>query len=147
MKIKVLLITMMMALINQCAMASRLPDDFWAYLQKVYPNSTQRFDSVLVLADGTTYIPLYPAQLTDEKNIKLEYTYPLNRMPQNKPEVMIFNNNFVLLKLMKDKNGKYTIGKYFAFKVYEPKEKVINALPYVDRIVHQWYVEEFISQI
>lgn len=111
MKIKVLLITMMMALINQCAMASRLPDDFWAYLQKVYPNSTQRFDSVLVLADGTTYIPLYPAQLTDEKNIKLEYTYPLNRMPQNKPEVMIFNNNFVLLKLMKDKNGKYTITK------------------------------------
>ena len=70
MKIKVLLITMMMALINQCAMASRLPDDFWAYLQKVYPNSTQRFDSVLVLADGTTYIPLYPAQLTDEKKYK-----------------------------------------------------------------------------
>jgi len=111
MRIKMLLITAMLVLINQCAMASRLPDDFWAYLQKVYPNSTQRFDSVVVLADGTTYIPLYPAQQGEDKNIKLEYTYPLNRMPQNKPEVMIFNNNFVLLKLMKEKSGRYTITK------------------------------------
>lgn len=111
MKIKVLLITLMMALINQCAMASRLPDDFWTYIQKVYPNSTQRFDSVVVLADGTMYVPLYPAQITEEKNIKLEYTYPINRTPSTKPEVMIFNNNFVLLKLIKDKNGTYSITK------------------------------------
>ncbi len=111
MKIKVLLITLMMALINQCAMASRLPDDFWAYIQKIYPNSTQRFDSVVVLADGTMYVPLYPAQTGEETGIKLEYTYPINRAPQTKPEVMIFNNNFVLLKLIKDKNGNFSITK------------------------------------
>ncbi len=111
MKIKVLLITMCLALINQCAMASRLPDDFWSYLQKIYPNSTQRFDSVVVLSDGTMYVPLYPAQTSEEKNIKVEYTYPLNRTPQTKPEVIIFNNNFVLLKLIKDKKGHYSITK------------------------------------
>ena len=36
-------------------------------------------------------------------------------------------------------------GKYFSFKVYEPKERIIQALPYKDRIVHQWYVEEFVK--
>ncbi len=43
------------------------------------------------------------------------------------------------------KNKRYHLGTYYEFKVYEPKERVIKALPYVDRIVHQWYVEEFIK--
>ena len=105
MKVKVLLITLCMVLINQCAMASRLPDDFWNYLKKQFPNSTQRFDSLIVLADGTTYIPLYPAQTTEEKTINVEYTYPAGKSLASKPEVVIFNNNYVLLKLLKDKNG------------------------------------------
>lgn len=111
MKAKVLLITLCMVLINQCAMASRLPDDFWNYIKKNVPNSTQRFDSLVVFPDGTTYIPLYPAQQTDEKNIKIEYTYPANMGLVSKPEVAIFNNNFVLLKLLKDKNGNFSITK------------------------------------
>ena len=42
-------------------------------------------------------------------------------------------------------NKKYHLGKYYTFKIYDPKERLIKALPYVDRIVHQWYVEEFIK--
>ena len=53
-------------------------------------------------------------------------------------------NNIVNL-LNSIKNNTYRVGKYFQFKVYEPKERIINALPYRDRIVHQWYVEEFIK--
>ncbi len=111
MKAKVLLITLCMVLINQCAMASRLPDDFWNYIKKTVPNSTQRFDSLVVFPDGTTYIPLYPAQQAEEKDIKIEYTYPSNLSLNSKPEVVIFNNNFVLLKLIKDKNGNFSITK------------------------------------
>ncbi len=43
------------------------------------------------------------------------------------------------------KNGSYHLGNYFTFKVFEPKERDIKALPYKDRIVHQWYIEEFIK--
>ena len=43
------------------------------------------------------------------------------------------------------KNKKYRLGKYREFTIYEPKEKIIKALPYPVRIVHQWYVEEFIK--
>ena len=42
-------------------------------------------------------------------------------------------------------NNTYSLGNYFSFKVYEPKERTIKALPYKDRIVHQWYIEEFIK--
>lgn len=111
MKAKVLLITLCMVLINQCALASRLPDNFWNYLKKELPNSTQRFDSLVVLPDGTTYIPLYPAQQSEEKNIRIEYTYPEGKSLASKPEVVVFNNNFVLLKLLKDKNGNFSITK------------------------------------
>lgn len=60
-----------------------------------------------------------------------------------KYEINLENN---LVNLMNNlKNGTYRLGKYFTFKVYEPKERYIQALPYKDRIVHQWYVEEFIK--
>lgn len=57
---------------------------------------------------------------------------------------MNLENNLINL-LNKIRSGKYRLGQYFSFKVYEPKERIIKALPYVDRIVHQWYVEEFIK--
>ena len=65
-----------------------------------------------------------------------------------KDEVIKFEFNLEnnLINLINNlKNKTYKLGKYFTFKVYEPKERIIQALPYKDRIVHQWYVEEFIK--
>lgn len=42
------------------------------------------------------------------------------------------------------KKKRYQIGNYHVFTIYEPKERIIQSLPFKDRIVHQWYVEEFI---
>lgn len=53
-------------------------------------------------------------------------------------------NNIINL-LNNIKNKKYHLGNYREFKIYEPKERLIKSLPYVDRIVHQWYIEEFIK--
>ena len=43
------------------------------------------------------------------------------------------------------RNGTYRPGKYHVFTIHEPKERIIKALPFQDRIVHQWYIEEFIK--
>ncbi len=43
------------------------------------------------------------------------------------------------------KKGTYKLGKYRSFTIYEPKKRLIKSLPFVDRIVHQWIVEEFIK--
>lgn len=51
-----------------------------------------------------------------------------------------------LLQLEKDlKNYTYKHGKYTKFKIYQPKERIIMASEYIDRIVHQWYVQHFIK--
>lgn len=65
-----------------------------------------------------------------------------------KKEVIKFEFNLEnnLINLMNNiQNKTYRLGNYFNFKVYEPKERIIQALPYRDRVVHQWYVEEFIK--
>lgn len=58
-------------------------------------------------------------------------------------ELNLENNLTNLLNQIK--NHTYHLGNYYCFTVYEPKERLIKALPYRDRIVHQWYVEEFIK--
>ncbi len=65
-----------------------------------------------------------------------------------KNEVIFFefnleNNITNLLKHIY--NNTYKLGQYKSFKIYEPKERIIKSLPYVDRVVHQWYIEEFIK--
>lgn len=51
-----------------------------------------------------------------------------------------------LLELEKQlKNLEYKHGKYNEFKIHEPKERIIKASKYRDRVVHQWYVESFIK--
>lgn len=70
------------------------------------------------------------------------------RGKREKVEVIIFELNLEseLLKLVDElKQGKYKTGKYRTFKIYEPKERVIQAIPYRDRVVHQWYVENFMK--
>lgn len=88
----------------------------------------------------------FDKNLTFEKLLKAHQRARVHKSYKN--EVIIFEmnleNNIVNL-LNNIKNGKYHLGKYRSFKIYEPKERIISALPYVDRIVHQWYVEEFIK--
>jgi hypothetical protein len=67
---------------------------------------------------------------------------------RSKPEVIRFEMDLEtnLAKILSDlKHGTYKFGNYREFYVYEPKKRLIRALPYRDRIVHQWYVEEFIK--
>lgn len=98
-------------LINNQAFASRLPDDTWEFIKKELPNATQRFDSVIILDANTMYVPLYPAEKATVDNIKIDYTYPNNQTLKQKPEVVILNNNYVLMKIFKDKKGNFTITK------------------------------------
>lgn len=45
------------------------------------------------------------------------------------------------------KNGTYTPKPYREFTIYEPKKRLIKAAPYSDRVVHQWYVNNFIKPV
>ena len=84
--------------------------------------------------------------LTFEKLIQAHQRARVHKTYKNEVirfEINLENNIVNLLNNIKEK--KYHLGKYHTFKIYEPKERIIKALPYRDRIVHQWYVEEFIK--
>ena len=70
------------------------------------------------------------------------------RGKREKKEVIKFELNLEseILRLEKElKTGTYKTGEYKIFKIYEPKERLIMASTYADRVVHQWYVENFIK--
>lgn len=84
--------------------------------------------------------------LTFEKLIKAHQRARVHKAYKN--EVITFEMNLennIINLLNNIKNKKYHLGNYYTFTIYEPKERIIKALPYKDRIVHQWYVEEFIK--
>lgn len=63
-------------------------------------------------------------------------------------EVLKFNLNLAsnlvaITSVVHD--GSYRPSTYRRFWVNDPKQRLILALPYPDRIVHQWLVEEFIK--
>lgn len=62
-----------------------------------------------------------------------------------KYQIDLANNLLITLKQLY--NGTYQVGKYREFIIYEPKQRKIQSLPFKDRIVQQWYVEEFIKPI
>lgn len=109
MKLRIALILLIFTLTTSISSASKLPDDLWAYIKGQIPSASQRFDSVVVVSKDTMYVPLYPAQEEDVEQIKVEYTYPKDKSLKTLPEVVIFNDNFVLLKLFKDKDGAYKV--------------------------------------
>ncbi len=113
--LKLFLSLFVFVVFSQTANASKLPIDVWEFIKEQLPSSTQRFDSVIVVSPDVMYIPLYPAQTNAVSTIKAEYTYPSGKTLKDKPEIVILNNNFVLLKLFKDKNGDYTLTNYEEF--------------------------------
>ena len=88
------------------------------------------------------------SSLTFEKLMAAHKRAKQSKMFKN--EVLNFDLNLevnIINLLNSLKNDTYLVGKYNSFKVYEPKERIIQSLPYKDRVVHQWYVEEFIKPI
>lgn len=89
---------------------------------------------------------LYDKKLTFQKLLEAHKRASINKT--NKPELLKFNIDLetnIINILNSLKKGIYKPGKYREFVVYEPKERKIKSLPYKDRIVQQWYIEEFIK--
>ena len=84
--------------------------------------------------------------LTFQKLIEAHYRARKSKKYKNEIigfELSLETNITNLLNIIK--NHRYCPGEYRVFTIKEPKERIIKALPYVDRIVHQWYIEEFIK--
>ena len=82
-----------------------------------------------------TYENLLKAHLSSRKGKRL------------RKDVILFSikeEEYIQYLYQKLKTGTYVHGKYTAFKIYEPKERIIERAPYIDRIVHRWVVDNFL---
>ena len=108
---KILGLFVCMMLTITTALASKLPSDVQGYLKKNVSGVDIRFDGVIIYPDGTLYLPLYPASFKKPEQLEISETYPAGSTINDKPEVVIFNNDFVLLKVI-TKDGKKTVMRF-----------------------------------
>ncbi len=83
------------------------------------------------------------------KNMLEAYERSAEEKHYNK-EVILYEMDLAsnIVKVLKELySGQYRTSKYREFTIYEPKQRIIKALPFKDRVVQQWYVEEFIKPI
>lgn len=110
--------------------AAAVADNVKQAVEKVFPNANFRFDGVIILPDSTVYLPLFPAKIINTENLEVKKTIPANSSLESKPDVVIFNNDFVLLKVIKDKNGNKTI-----FSMANPPDEIRTGLLPQDMLV------------
>ena len=89
--------------------AAKIPTEVKNYILEKQPQADIRFDGVVIFPDNTIYLPLYPSLFSDIKTLKIKETYPANKDLKQEPDVVIFNNDFVLLKVLSDGEGHRTV--------------------------------------
>lgn len=88
--------------------AANMPENVVNYIKKDFPKAEIRFDG-LVIIDNTLYLPLFPAKVKHIDDIQIKKTIPENKTLKNLPDIVVFNNDFVLLKVIEEKDGKRTV--------------------------------------
>ena len=109
MRFKNLLLLLLISLVfTSPALATKLPDGVVNYIKKESPNASIRFDGLVTLHDSTIYLPVLPAKFNKDAVQKVVTTYPANKTLSQKPDVILFDSNFALLKVIKGTNDKYS---------------------------------------
>lgn len=106
---KLLLILGLLLITGASVQAAKIPEDVKDYIQSSIPGTDIRFDGVIILPDNTIYLPLYPSLFSDIKTLQIKQSYPAGKDLTQKPDIVIFNNDFVLMKVLSDKDGNRTV--------------------------------------
>lgn len=89
--------------------ATKLPESIEQYLKKEVPETRVRFDGLVTCPDGTIYIPVFPADTNRSQHAKIKQTYPAGKKFAQHPDVILFDTNFALLKVIENRQGRLTI--------------------------------------
>lgn len=127
---KIFLILIVILLTTSNAFAAKIPDNVKNAIKKDYVKTDFRFDGLITLPDGTIYLPLYPALVKKPEKIEVKSTIPEGKTLVDKPDVVIFNNDFALLKIITDQKGRKTV-----INLKEPPVEVRTGLLPQDMLV------------
>lgn len=93
------------------AFATQLPKEVKDFVINQADVPSIRFDGLINYSDGTMYIPVIPVETEPVDTLEIRTTYPKNTPFAKKPDIVIFNNNYSLLKISKNKDGFLTVAK------------------------------------
>ena len=106
---KFLLVVVSLLIFSMPSFAAKIPNDVKKILdESFYGKEEIRFDGLITLPDSTIYLPLYPARIKKPETVNIKQTYPADKSLKDLPDIVIFNNDFVLMKIIKDKDGNRT---------------------------------------
>ena len=111
MKIKAIIFSLVIMLMSiaPAAMATQLPQDVKNFLIKQNKIPTIRHDGVVVYSDDVMYLPVFPAYPEKVTDIRIVKTFPANQSLTTFPDLIVFNNNFALLRLIRTGDGRITV--------------------------------------
>lgn len=105
---KVLFLTILL-LSCSTVFAAKIPDEIKEYINNTVPGTDIRFDGVIILPDNTVYLPLFPSLFSDVKKVEVKESFPFGQELNQKPNAIIFNNDFAMLKVISDGQGHKTV--------------------------------------
>lgn len=88
--------------------AANIPESVVNYIKKDFPKAEIRFDGLITI-DNTLYLPVFPSKFVNPQTLAIKKTAPANKTLKNLPDIVVFNNDFSLLKVLEDGNGKRTV--------------------------------------
>ncbi len=104
-----LLVLLLLMMTSTSTFAREIPRELKNYVEKSFPKTNFRFDGVVILPDTTIYLPLFPSKPIEVEELQVKSTIPANKTLAQKPEAIIFNNDYVLLKVINQPDGSRTI--------------------------------------
>ena len=110
MKIKSILLCLIFLLTGvMSAEATQLPKEVKIFLQTQKRIPTVRFDGVVVYSSDVMYLPIIPAYPKEVNELNIVKTYPENKTMDELPDMILFNNNYALLKVIKTGEGTVSV--------------------------------------
>lgn len=114
--------------------AAKIPDVVQSFIEQSFPGTDFRFDGVVTLPDGTVYLPLLPAKIIKPETIQIKETYPSGRDMKSKPDVVILNNDYVLLKVIVNSKGEKSI-----YHMANPPQEIRTGLLPQDMLIPEGF--------
>ena len=105
---KVLIIVCIFVLNILSVSAATLPENVVNYIRQEFPSAEIRFDG-LITVNNTLYLPLFPAKCNNIETLEIKKTAPDNKKLKDLPDIVVFNNDFVLLRVIEQDSGKRTV--------------------------------------
>ena len=102
-------LTLVYCLSAMSSYATKLPPYIVQTIKTELPSASIRFDGLVTLPDGTIYLPVLPSNPKKNPAGKIVTTYPANKKLSQYPEVVLFDSNLALLKVIKNAKGQLTV--------------------------------------